>query len=104
MLLKFISISDLEEWSLDLLQVGHPEALLPPGDEGSPDGVLEDLVDPEVGQHRGLVVGESQLVGNASRLVGHHQVRFARRTHKWTAVPEEPKVLLVTIHVPNTQN
>ena len=40
----------------NLPQVGHPEPLVPPGAEGRPDGVLENLLDTEEGENAGLEV------------------------------------------------
>lgn len=89
----------LKEWTLDPLQVGHPETLSAAGDQGGADGVLEYLVDAVVSKNRCLVIVEAELPGDGPRLVRHDQVALARRPDERTPIPEVGQVRLVPVHV-----
>ena len=51
-------------------QVGHPEALVPPGTKRCPDGVFKHLVHPEEGEDARLEVRHSHLPGGRPSLGG----------------------------------
>lgn len=46
----------LEKGPLDLFQMGLPELQVATGDEGSPDGIVENIFDSKLGNDAGLVV------------------------------------------------
>lgn len=51
----------LEKRPLDLFQMGLPELQVAPGDEGSSDGVVENIFDSKLGNDAGLIVRDPEF-------------------------------------------
>lgn len=56
----------LQQWLLDLPQVGLPELQVTSGDEGCSDGVVKDILDAKLVEDARLVIRDSELFGYLS--------------------------------------
>lgn len=79
--------------------ISHPEPLLTTCDKRRSNCVLENLVDAEVREDAGLVVSDSELLGNCTGLVWHHQITLFDGPDEGAPVTEVRQVSLVAEHV-----